>query len=44
MFDFLKNMWIMNRIDEEYLKLRVDKKQITQDEYLQIIGIEKLSN
>lgn len=34
MFKFLKNMWIMKRIDEEYLQKRVKKGQITEDECL----------
>lgn len=38
MFGFLKNMWIMGRVDEEYLQARVAKKQITQEEYEQIIA------
>lgn len=43
MFDFLKNMWVMKRIDKDYLQLRADKKQITQAEYLQIIAIEQIN-
>lgn len=32
MFEFLKNMWIMRRIDEIYLSNQVSKNRITEDE------------
>lgn len=38
MYNFLLNMWIMNRIDEDYLQIRVKKGQITQEEYEMIIA------
>lgn len=38
MYDFLLGMWQMGRIDEEYLKKRVEKKQITQEEYDKIVA------
>lgn len=43
MFEFLKNMWIMRRVDEEYLQARVTKKQITQEEYEQIVNTEQIA-
>lgn len=42
MYSFLLNMWIMNRIDEEYLQARVAKGQITQAEYEMIIATPRL--
>lgn len=38
MYQFLLNMWIMKRCDEAYLQKRVDKKQITQEEYNMIVA------
>ncbi len=42
-YNFLLNMWIMKKADEEYLKIRVVKNQITQDEYNHIIEIEQIT-
>lgn len=38
MYQFLLNMWIMGRVDKEYLQKRVAKEQITQEEYEKIIS------
>lgn len=37
-YTFLLNMWIMRKCDEAYLQARVDKGQITQEEYESIIS------
>lgn len=37
MCNFLLNMWIMKRIDEEYLTARVVKNQITEQEKQMIL-------
>lgn len=37
MYSFLINMWIMRKIDQEYLQARVNKGQITEQEFDQII-------
>lgn len=42
MYNFLLNMWIMKRINEEYLQKRVSKGQITQDEYEMIIATPQI--
>ena len=42
MFNFLKDMWVMGRINEDYLKKRVEKKQITQEEYDKIVAMPHL--
>lgn len=42
MYKFLLNMWIMRRIDEEYLQKRVAKGQITQSEYDLIVATPQL--
>ena len=44
MYQFLLNMWIMGRVDEEYLQKRVAKKQITQEQYDMIVATPKLSS
>lgn len=44
MYQFLLNMWIMRRCDEKYLKARVEKSQISQDEYEKIISNEQIKN
>lgn len=43
MYQFLLNMWIMKRIDEDYLQLQVSKGRITQTEYEMIIATPQLS-
>lgn len=42
MYNFLLNMWIMKRINEEYLQKRVAKGQITQDEYEMIVATPQI--
>ena len=41
-YNFLKNMWIMRKVDEVYLKARVTKNQIDKVEYEQIVSIERI--
>lgn len=41
-YNFLKNMWIMRRADEVYLKARVAKNQITHVEYEEITAMEQV--
>ncbi len=41
-YNFLLNMWIMRKADEEYLQARVKKGQISQEEYEQIINTEQM--
>ena len=36
------HMWIMKRIDEEYLQIQVEKKRITQEEYNMIVATPQL--
>lgn len=38
MYQFLLNMWIMRKVNEEYLQARVSKEQVTQQEYEMIIA------
>ena len=42
MYNFLLNMWIMKKVDEEYLQARVTKGQITQKEYEMIIATPQI--
>ena len=42
-YEFLKNMWIMRRIDEVYLQARVVKNQIDEVEYEQIVATEQIN-
>ena len=42
MYQFLLNMWIMNRCDENYLQKRVDKGQITKDELEMILATPQI--
>ena len=42
-YQFLLNMWVMGKADEVYLQARVAKKQITQEEYEQIIATPQVS-
>lgn len=44
MYKFLLEMWQLGRIDMEYLKKRVAKNQITQEEYDKIILYPHLNN
>lgn len=41
-YNFLKNMWIMRKADEEYLQVRVVKNQINQVEYEEITAMEQV--
>lgn len=42
MYNFLLNMWIMKKVNEEYLQKRVTKGQITQDEYDMIVATPQI--
>jgi len=42
MFDFLKNMWIMKRIDELYLINMVTKGRITEEEKQTILATPQI--
>lgn len=42
MYNFLLNMWIMRRIDEDYLTARVAKKQITEQEKQMILATPQI--
>ena len=37
-YPFLLNMWIMKRIDEDYLNIMVTLKRITEDEKLMMLA------
>lgn len=41
-YNFLKNMWIMRKADEQYLQTRVVKNQINQVEYEEIVAMEQV--
>lgn len=41
-YNFLRNMWIMRKADEEYLQARVEKNQINQVEYEEIVAMEQV--
>lgn len=43
MYNFLLNMWIMKKVDEQYLQARVTKGQITQKEYEMIIATPQVN-
>lgn len=43
MYQFLLNMWIMRRIDEEYLQGQVIKGRITEEEYDMIVATPQLT-
>lgn len=42
MYNFLLNMWIMNRIDEAFLEIRVSKGQIKEEEKNMIIATPRV--
>jgi len=44
MFEFLKNMWIMRRVDEAYLNNQVIKGRITQEQKAEILAIEQMAS
>lgn len=41
-YNFLKNMWIMRKADKEYLQVRISKKQISQNEFEEIVKMEQI--
>lgn len=43
MYQFLLNMWIMNRIDEEYLTRMVTKGRITEEEKQMIAATPQIT-
>lgn len=43
MYQFLLNMWIMKRIDDEYLTRMVTKDRITEKEKQMIIATPQVS-
>ena len=43
MYQFLLNMWIMRRIDEEYLARMVTKNRITENEKNMIIATPQVT-
>lgn len=43
MYNFLLNMWIMKKVDEQYLQARVTKGQITQQEHEMIIATPQIN-
>lgn len=42
MYQFLANMWIMRKVDEEYLQAMVEKGFITIEEKEMIIAIPQI--
>lgn len=42
MYNFLLNMWIMKKVDEEYLQVQVTKGRIEQKEYDMIVATPQL--
>lgn len=42
MYQFLLNMWMMGRIDEDYLRLMVKKEFVTQVEMEMIVATPQL--
>lgn len=42
MYEFLKNMWVMKRIDKAFLQEQVTKGRITQQEYETIIATPQI--
>lgn len=42
MYGFLLNMWIMKRVDENYLQGQVTKGRITQQQYEEIIATPQM--
>ena len=43
MFEFLRTMWIMRRIDEIYLTKMVTKKRITEEEKQTILTVKQMA-
>ena len=43
MFEFLKTMWTMRRIDEVYLTKMVTKKRITEEEKQTILTVKQMA-
>ncbi|NMA65855.1 MAG: hypothetical protein GX957_06380 [Clostridiaceae bacterium] len=42
-YAFLLNMWIMKKVDENYLQGQVDRKRITEDEKNMIIATPQVN-
>lgn len=42
MYGFLLNMWIMRKVDEEYLSSMVTKKRITEEEKEMIMATPQM--
>lgn len=42
MYDFLLNMWVLGKIDEEYLDKMVDKGFISENEKNQILDTSQI--
>lgn len=42
MYPFLLNMWMMGRIDEDYLRQMVKKDFITQEEFEMIVATPQI--
>lgn len=42
MLNFITNMWIMRKIDEDYLEGQVAKKRITQEEKAMILATPQI--
>ena len=43
MFEFLKTMWIMRRIDEVYLTKMVTKNRITEEDKQTILTVKQMA-
>lgn len=43
MYTFLKNMWIMKKLDEAYLQVQLAKGRITQEEYCAVVALPQIS-
>ena len=43
MFEFLKTMWIMRRIDEVYLTKMVTKGRITEEDKQTILTVKQMA-
>ena len=43
MYQFLLNMWIMRKVDEDYLKGQVSKDRITEEEKQMILATPQVA-
>lgn len=43
MYQFLLNMWIMGRIDEDYLDIQVGRGRITEEEKDMIVSTPQIN-